>query len=43
MHTHPQSSDIERVNKKKKKKMKKARKQIHAHTYTRESIKNQSL
>lgn len=41
MHTHPQSNDIERVNKKKK--MKKTRKQIHAHTYTRESVKNQSL
>lgn len=40
MHTHPQSNDIERVN---KKKMKKTRKQIHAHTYTRESVKNQSL
>lgn len=29
MHTHPQSNDIERVNKKKK--MKKTRKQIHIH------------
>lgn len=40
MHTHPQSNDIERVNKKKNEK---TRKQIHAHTYTRESVKNQSL
>lgn len=39
MHTHPQFNDIERVNKKKNEKNQKT----NSHTYTRESVKNQSL